>query len=375
MSTIDQLIVAPTSDELFEKMLGMLETAGIPARSWRAGSVARSILGVLADLGAQGAAVVARTVAGNFLAFATGNDLTFHAEDVYGVTRIAATFATGTIRLTNGGTQPQTVGADQLIVASTVTGARFRVTQGFTLAVNTSLDLPVTALEAGAASSVVPGDINTLETPLAKVTVTNPASIVGVDRESDEALRARALAKKGTWSPFGPRDAYEFAALSAKLSGGTATSINRVAVSPASSTGTVTIICATPTGTPSAAELDAVRAAVEQYARPGAVTATVAGAIPKPTAKTIRIWARGGVAATLLAGAQAALAQLLATYRIGGIAKDGGQGYLYDDRIAATVIGSSPFIYDVDIIAGAGDVALAPNEVAVNTTTFEVRIQ
>ena len=375
MIAIEQLIVAPTSDQILDKMLGMLETAGIPARSWRTPSVARSILVVLAELGAQGAEVIADAVAGNFLSFASGDYLTAHALNVFGVARISATYATGTVTLTNAGGAVYTANANEVVVRSGSTGPRFYVSQAFTLAANSTLSVQVTAVDAGSASTVSPAAIDTLETPLSKVTVSNPSAIVGTDAESDDALKARCIVQRGTWSALGPRDAYIAAVLGATLTGGTPTSISRVSVSPSSSTGIVTVVCATPTGTPSTDEITAARAAIEAQARPDSVTVTLSGATSKLVAKSFRVWARGGVASVIMSRAQSALATYLSTYPIGGISKDGGQGYLYDDKLAAIIIGSSPEVFDTDITAGAGDLTLATTEVATNAIALEVRIQ
>jgi phage-related baseplate assembly protein len=234
----------------------------------------------------------------------------------------------------------------------------------------------VQAIEAGSASSVAPDEIDTLDTPLAKVSVTNPSSILGTDEEPDDSLVKRCLAERGTWSEFGPRDAYEAAALSATMLDGSSAGITRVAVSRFSSTGQVTVVCATPTGMPTSPQLDAVTEAIEARARPDTVTVTTSGAVPHPTAHSIIVWCKGGVAATITLRAQQALAKFISTYPIGGIAKSpGGTGYLWSDAIAATVIGSSPEIYDVDFDGGAVDIPLASNEVASNVTTFDVRIQ
>lgn len=381
MIPIDVLIRPVTSDDVFEGMLTVLETLGIPARSWREGGVARSILGVVAEFGAMGASIITSCIAGMFLFFAKGTYLTAHAKDVYDVDRVAATFATGQANLTNKGGGVFSIGADELIIRSSNTGARFRVTEAFVLGSGTELapttiSVTVSAIEPGSASSVAPAELDELETPLAKVTVSNPASILGRDAESDDQLVKRCMAKKGTWSPFGPRDAYEYAALSAKLLDGSPTSITRVAVSRQSSTGTVNVVCATPNGTPSPDELDAVRAEVEKVARPDSVTAIVDGAVQVPTSHAVILWAKGGTQSVLLANAQAALAAFYATYPIGGIAKtDGGNGYLYLDRIEAVLIGSSEEVFDVDFEEGSADTLLLFAEVATNTTAIDVRIR
>lgn len=206
---IEQLVRAISSDELFEKALDMLETINIPARSWREGGVARSLLGVGCELGAQGAAIVTMCVRGCFLLFGSGVYLTAHAKDVYDVDRIKATFAGGFVTLTNEGGATHTVGADECIVRASSTKARFRVTEAFVLPGNSSLTVAVSAIEPGSKSTVAPGEIDEFETTLARTVVTNEVGLVGQDEETDANLVKRCLAKKGTWSPFGPRDAYE----------------------------------------------------------------------------------------------------------------------------------------------------------------------
>ena len=120
--------------------------------------------------------------------------------------------------------------------------------------------------------------------------------------------------------------------------------------------------------------MEAATDAVETRARPDTVTVEMIAAVPKSTTNAITVWCRGGVPELIEALAQAALSAYVAAYPIGGIAKtQGGQGYLYLDAIAAVVIGSSPEAFDVDFGMGETDVALAYNEVATNTTTFDVR--
>lgn len=387
MIPIETLIRKISTEDLFDLALGALETIQVPARSWRDGSVAKNLVAIGAQLGADGAAIVADLIAGGFLLLGSGDYLTDHAEDVYGVTRITATFATGTVTLTNRKGAVHTIGANELIVSSSNTSARFRVTDAFVLGSGsetspTTLDVQVAAIEAGAASSVGPAEIDQLETPLAGVTVANAASLVGRDEESDPQLVTRCLAQRGTWSSLGPRDAYAAAALSALLAGDIPTSINRVAVSRFSSTGQVTVVCATPSGAPSTPELDAVRANIEARARPDTVTVTVSAATTVATVHSIILWCRGGAPALLLANAQKALDRLISTYPIGGIEKVvGAGGRLWGDAVASACVGSSPEVFDVDFVVGgvvvssAPDTALASNAIPIDNTTFDVRIR
>lgn len=380
MIPIELLIRPITAPALAELLFDGLETIGIPARSWREGGVARSIVGVVSTLGSQGSKLVADAIAGMFLAFAKEQWLTAHAKDVYDVERIEATFAAGFVTLTNTGGAVHTVGADELVVRSSNTGARYRVTEAFVLGSGsptspTTITVAVAAISPGAASSVSAGELDELETTLAETAVSNAAALIGSDAESDEALRARCYLKRATWSPLGPRDAYEYAALTAKLPDGAPTNITRVRVSRYSSTGTVKIVCATPSGAPTSDAMDAVSDAVESTARPDTVTVEISAAVPIETEHSLVLWCRGGSIPVIHARAQAALATLIASWPIGGIAKsEGGQGYLFADAVAAAVVGSSPQAFDVDFDGGAIDIPLAFNEVAVNTTTIDVRL-
>lgn len=371
---IDDLVRYITTEEAYEWLVFRLEALELPARNWRPGGVARSVLGEVSNLGSQGSRIVTDCVRGGFLLFAGGVYLRAHAKDVYNVDYFPATQATGEITLTNAGGATHTAGANELVVFVSGTNKRFRVIEAISLPGNSQDTFAVQAIEPGAASSVAPNEIDELETTLAKVTVTNVAAIVGRDAETDAALVKRCLLKKGTWSPFGPRDAYEYAALSATLAGDVSTNITRVAASAFSSKGQMKTVVATPTGTPTAPELAAVVEMIERIARPSSVTSLVSGAVPKPTAHEITLWARGGTEEILRERANLALSAMIASWPIGGINKaSGAQGYLFADAIAAALIGSSPEAFDVDGVGA--DIALDFDEVVTNTTTLDVRIR
>jgi hypothetical protein len=387
MFTIDELIQSYTPADVQTHLENLLEAINVPAKSWRSGSVAKRLLVTVSTLGSQATVLSSSIVAGLFLLLGSGSLLSAHAEDVYDVTRIPATFATGFVVLTNTGGTVFTVGANECIVRAGDTKKTYRITSGFTLgAFATSAPLPIEAMEAGSASTAAATEINEFETPLTLVTVSNPAAVVGRDAETDADLVQRCLLKKATWSPHGPADAYEYAARSATLVGGTPTNITRVKVSPSSSTGEVYVYCATPSGTPTSDEIAAALANVQTYAQTDTDKVFVLGATPVVSSQTVTIWARGGVQATIIARAQAAVAKLIATYPIGGIAKvEGGQGYLYLEAIGAACIRSSIDestgqsagyeVFDVDFGVSDADTPLNPNEFATNTITFDARIR
>jgi ferric-dicitrate binding protein FerR (iron transport regulator) len=57
---------------------------------------------------------------------------------------------------------------------------------------------------SGSGLDLALGAINTLVTTLLKVTVTNPAAVIGDDERRDLQLRDSCYAKLGSLSPFGP---------------------------------------------------------------------------------------------------------------------------------------------------------------------------
>lgn len=376
MIAIDDLVKVLTPEEVNESFLSILETLRMPARSWRTGGVARTILKTVATTYSNFTAIMSLVIKGGFLETATGDWLTLLAKYVYGVERRVSTFATGEVQFTNpgGGVYPWL--ADQVKVTWTAGKKSYVNTVPFTVLGGAIISVPYRAVEAGAASSVPPGGIAAIETSMPGVTVTNLTSIVGSDAETDDDLRQRCRDKLGSLAVTGPRGAYAYAAKSAVRVDGTPVNVNRISVSPYSSTGTVDVYVASVSGAPVPADLDYIRESIEALARPDAVTVNVAAATPVALAKTITIWARrtaGVSAADLTSLAQGALSTMIETYPIGGIRKPPStQGYLYADNIAGTAKSAHPSIFDVDGIGS--DLAINPGQVATLATTIAVSI-
>lgn len=375
MLAIDDLITATTEEHIFELFLSILETLGINARAWRIGGVSRTILRVVAKTLAGFFAILTLAIRSTFLETSEGGWLTLLAYYVYGVTRVEATFATGKVELHNTGGGIFTLDAEECRFLWTAEGKAYTNVAGFTLNPGDTLLVDVRAVELGASSSAPPGAINTLESVLAGVEVTNPESVVGLDAESDEDVRTACRNKLASFSVRGPRGAYAEAVRIVKRIDGSPVNINRSSISPSSSTGVVTIYVAAPSGAPDPDDLTAIENSVEEHARPDSVTAVVLAATEVPVTRTLTVWAKktnGLVATDLAASVSAALVNEVAIYPIGGIPKPpSSQGYLYADFLAGVAKGVHASIFDVD---GAGaDVALSPGEVASLATTVNVR--
>lgn len=377
MIPIDELTTPLTEDQVFESFLQILEDLSVPARTWRKGGARRTILRVVARTYAGFTSLMAAAIKAGFLDTATGPWLTLLAYYVYGVTRIPATFATGLLSFTNTGGGMYSYSPDEVRILNTATGKAYRNTSSFTLNPgDTNIYVDVEAVEAGSASSATPDTVTQLETTILGVTVTNPVALVGTDEESDEALRQRCRDKLSTLSPRGPRGAYRYAVLSAKRLDGSPVDINRVQVSSDPETGVVTLYAASPSGAPSAEDLDAARLNIEEVARPDTVTVNLYAATPVAVASALTVWAtrtEGIGVDDYREDVLLALAKDISLYPIGGIAKPPStQGYLYGDHIAGVAEAANPSIFDVD--GADDDIALAPGEVPVLSATVDVRI-
>lgn len=136
----------------------------------------------------------------------------------FGVKRNPATYATVTIRFT--------LSAAQKSVAMIQQGARIRTSAGIYFATmeyaqidigETSVDVLAKAEEVGAESNdIPPGVIDTLvdAIPFVAGAVNIDTSSGGADVESDDSLTRRIWLSPTTYSCAGPRDAYEFWAMS-----------------------------------------------------------------------------------------------------------------------------------------------------------------
>jgi len=318
---------------------------------------------------------MAAAIKAGFLESATGAWLALLAKNVYGVDKILATFATGQVQVSNAGGGVYPFNPGELQVKNSSTGAVYANTASITLNPTDVLLVDIQALIAGSASTSAAGTIDALVTELVDVTCMNPAAVVGTDDETDEVLRQRCRDKLGSLSPLGPRAAYAYAVRSALRLDGSPVDINRLAVSPDSSTGVVDVYCASPSGTPISTDLDAVAANIEAVARPDTVTVNVHGATTVPLASSLTVWAyttAGLDAPGLTTLVENALIAMIEAYPIGGVAKPPStQGYLYQSTIEGTALGAHDSVFAVDGVGG--DLAISPGQVATLTATVTVR--
>jgi hypothetical protein len=373
--SLDELVTPLTEEQVLETFLSILETLSVPARSWRTGGVYRAILRTCARTYSSFTDVMAAFARAGFLETSTGQWLTLLARYVYGVERPPATLATGVEQLQNTGGGVYSFGPDEVRFINPTTKKSYVNAESFTLGAGETKSIPIRSTEFGAASSAAPGAIDTLETTLLGVIVTNPLAVVGNDELPDPELRQLCRDKLSTLSGKGPRGAYRYAVLTALRDDGSPVNINRVAVVPSINTGIVTTYCAAPSGAPSTEDVDAAAANVEKLARPDSVSAVTIAAGTVDLTNEITVWATrqdGLSSADLAAMVDAKLIAAVKAYPISGIKKPPStQGYLYGDYIAGVVKSAHEAIFDID--GTDEDLAIGDGEVATLATTITVR--
>ncbi len=369
------LATPPTADDVVEEFRAELEALGIPARSWSSsgpsgtgGNPLNTILVVVATVYAAFAGIVMSLARSAYLDESADGELTALAKYTFGVTRRPATYASGQVRLDNAGGGVFSFGPGEFRAVNPTSKKAFVNVSAFTLgALETGKIVDVVAVEPGSGSSSAAGTITSLDTALLRVTCTNPLGVVGTDEESNESLRQACRDRRDAYGAGAPRGAYAYWARRATRLDGTLVDVNRVGISPSSSTGVVTVTVASPSGAPIAGDVTAVAAALETYVRPDSVTVVVQGATVRLVPVTATLWVdptTSASSAAIIAAATTALQDLQATYPIGGVRKgDGTTNGLTADRIAATLIGSHRAIFDVDGLTT--DTPLLQNEIPV----------
>jgi len=385
MATLAQQLIQETKAAIYARGLAVATALGLNVTSWVAGDQTRSLYHFVSTILAALEVNVAGFMSSGFLDYATGDWLTLLAQQLFGVDRVLATYASTQVTLTNTGGGFYSIDVGAVTVKSSTNGKTYRNTSAGTLGpVGGGADvvtLDFTADEPGSASSASAAAIDALVTSMLGVTCTNATGAVGLDEEDDASLRDRCRAKLGTLSPNGPWDAYSFVVRSSALTG--VTEITRARVVADSATGDVIVIVAGESGPVAGASVTAAQTAVEEWAAPLCITPAVSNASASPIAITYEIWiydSVGETTAAIKAKIEDDLTAMFSARPIGGdIIAPATTGKLYQSLVASTIKAAWPsHIFRVSVTSPAIDTALGIDEVATisgtptGTVNFEV---
>jgi hypothetical protein len=394
--TISDLVTVTTFADALALELTIATELGLPTTAWQPLTPEMAILGVNATIVASYSATVNQIAAGGFSSLAAvipGTDPAFTDSDgfntswsdlisvnVYNVTRIPATFATGSITLQNTGASPYPLTLGQFHIQHPVTGATYSNTTAPTIPASG------TAVVAFQADAGYPGNSGTLAagivpiilTPLSGVTALAPVvSLIGTDAETNAALLIRDQSKLGSLSPNGAAQSYVFVATSIPTPANQATApvpfnhysvtapITRVATTAVN--GTVLVYLANSAGAPSAPDIASVNAAIQAICVPLSVTAVVAaaGQVALNLVYTVYFPASRGVASsTIVNNINTSIAAYCATVPIGGVTGALPNIIPYT-KLEEIIIDANPGTIEVVLTNPPGDLSISPTSVPV----------
>src|SRR6185295_6391842 len=315
--------------------------------------------------------VVKLIAASGFLDTAAGVWLTFLAKNLFNVERIEATVAKApnALTLTNGGGGLFVFDVGDIIVAHNVTRKTYKNTTGGTLSpgVGQTVTLDLEAEEAGSDSSAGVGTLTDLVTTFLGVTCSNPVALVGLDEETDPALRQRCRDSLALLALGGIKRAYEFIAKSAKREDGTAVGVTRVRVMPSPGDGTTTVYIAGASGLVAVDDVAVVQAEFDAKVTPYGFDATAVSATNVSITTPCTIWIPSSLGLSE-ADARAAVFDALEAYvqtlPIGGVVISPATGKVYWRALLGIVAGAIPGTLKAQLTSEA-DVSIADGEVPV----------
>jgi hypothetical protein len=371
----NDLIEPATAEEVQAKYFDILGAVGVTTTQWSPGSVLRTYISGTSILIASLSEVMALMTRSGYLEFSEGDWLTTVAHYVYGVDRNLATSATGKLTLVNSGGALYSLGPGDLIVRCPANNKTYRNEAAFTLNPLTTLsDVAIIAIEAGADSTAETGEINELVTTLLNVSVSNPNPVVGDDAEADPELRDRCYSKLGSLSPFGPWDAYRYAAVNATRVDGSNCGVTRTQNDRDGYGNQWTYVATDSGGVPGAVgdlntDLGRVDDAIQRKAAPLCVTAYTVSANEVTVDIAYEVWMYNTASYTPAQAVQVifdALVAMFAALPIGGAAiTPGAPGYVYRDAILSEIDAAIPEIFHLQVTAPPADVLLAIGDVPV----------
>jgi hypothetical protein len=389
-----------TASTVKQRVIDTLILTGMAVTAWLVGDPSQQWLEAFSITIAAFTQVNTAAIRARFLDLATdpGDDgitpigpgwLSAIGESDYYTFRAQATLATTGLTIYNGTGAEWTFSVGGLAAQNANSGASYKntlssaynqITQTYTMYAGETIVLPFAAEAPGTASNAAPGEISILVNRPVGVTVTNPSSATGAEREPPQVYRDRCRSQAAATSPNGPSDAYRRMAatnadgtplLRAVAFGGdgvTPVGITRVQRSKNSVTGDVSARYADEDGGSDPVDVDTAVDNTQRFAVPDGVTFDGAAAddVAVPVTYTVKALATEGLTSDDIK--DLVLAKLEALFRaaeIGGYDQVAGAGTLYADSIKGAISSAHPSIYHTTLTLPSSDIALAFGEVAI----------
>jgi len=356
-------MAAPTFQELYD--LGRAEAIALrPDLVVADGDITDMLLAAATAMADKNVQYASEEILKTYVNGATGDDLTVLADDHFNIQRKVATAAQVTLSFARpAGAEPATTIFAGHLVATVLDAAGDTVEFAtdinlfFGVGINGPLTVSATAVEEGAGSNVLAGEITRILDSIsndASFTVTNSvAAAGGNDEETDEELRARIKALSLTLRR-GTLAALEFGAL-------TVPSVRVAVASEDITTGIVRVAVSDSAGSSNSQMTSDVETALEEYRAAGTDVTVVGG---KVLSQVISVQLRleaGFQASTLLDSVSDAIVERVSELKLGET--------LYLTMIRTAAQNTNDAILDVVVITPASDVVPDDDELIRVTGT------
>lgn len=359
--SISALWAVNTAAHIFDLGLEIAAALGLPTTTWRTGDPTRSLYKYLAEVLADKDDIVTVWIKAGFLSSAienakeTGNSdwLKVLAYEMYGVVVPDASYATPTVTLTNsgGGVYPKEIG--EITVRASSTGKTFRNTNApAPLSAGATVTYDLVADEAGSDSSVGVDEIDEIVTTMLGVVIDSSTAGYAADEMTPDEIGEQCRDSLGGLGAGGPPDAYNYVCKNSDLTG--TTEVTRASSDGESTTGTVDVYVASASGAVGAASVALCNTAINKWARPLTVLATVSSAVAVTVAVTATI-AGDDIPADFADLIEAEITEYLASVPIAGV--------VYRSAIIAAIHRAIPQADTTTLTVPAADVNLAAFEV------------
>lgn len=362
--SLDELTTPCTWREVETTLYRVMAAVGMKTSSWRPNAVVRAIVVAVAVFVAALTVLAAEVAAGGFLETARGSWKKLVAWFTFDTAALKASFAAGSVTITNTGTSVYDEAAGDVAVLGPDDQVYVSL-EAMVIGPGGSITLNVRAKEAGSAGSCGASTITRFEGTYPGLTVTNPSAFVGTDDETDSELERRAKSSAAAISPNGPVDAYEAVALAATRADGTHLGVNRVRVVQGPGDGSCTVYAATASGAVAGdvedpeTDLGRLHYLLNTLACPPQGTTTAASGIGLTISVIYRVWvytSAGLSAAQIVAAVDAALTAYLRQLPIGGDWPSDAAGYVFVDMLRKVILSAVPGAFHCEITSPAADV-------------------
>jgi hypothetical protein len=404
MSFFDDAIANISATQVRASVLGYLQAAGLLITNWRVVSVGRQMFeGFVAQSTTFQSAV--SVITRGFVSLDLSTDpgdvdpynpvnqtltpasgfLSALGKNWYNTEREGATFAEGIFHFVNAGPGARTLNVETVIFTWTdnsppdppptyinIDDPAIYTLGSVVVPAGTSIDLPIQCQVQGSIGSA-PSSSLSLTTTLVGCSGTNPAAVVGSDREDKDSYVTKCKQMPARLSLGGPADAYAY--LSNKNLDGTPllndsippvpSAISRVQVTQDSATGIVQAYFASGAGPAIADDVTAANQNIKfnAFAVPDAITQSGVAATSQTlhVQGTAKIKSRPGITRQSVAeGIAAALVASGSKIPIGGVDQVLGSGVIYTRDLEAASRAGYAGVYDLIITLPAADTTAVP---------------